>query len=151
MSEVISWKRGDPVLAYSKGAGSAFDTFSSQMYEARILKVYLIGGRFKRHVFDLRFSNDNTKEYGIPLVKNGIKMVIRDDDPARGDTEWEYNSDSDSDWTNDTEDEDDTGTSTGNDSPAELQPTDAPLSPGLHTTSSIGTTTPERPQLNLVR
>ena len=77
----MPWKRGDKVLACSKGV---FSTYSNEMYEARVLKVHKIGRRgFPRYLLDLRFSNDFTEELKTPVQRSGRILVIHDDDVAR--------------------------------------------------------------------
>lgn len=88
-----AWKRGDTVLAISKGI---YDTYCHELYEARVLKVHKIGtAKYPRYLLDLRFSNNGTKEYKTPTFRNRVACVIPDDDPARGDTDWESDTDDD--------------------------------------------------------
>ena len=86
MSDYI-WARGDTVLAASKGK---YNTFSNEFYEARVLRVHKIGSNtHPRFKLDLRFSNNGTTELDTPVYTRGVNYIVRDDDPARGDTDWE--------------------------------------------------------------
>ena len=95
MAQIVEWKRGDAVLAAPKGQHEQHGTFSSEQFEARVLKVHISGSRRRRLVYlDLRFSNNGTKEYRTPLhCKNNIVLVRHDDDPSRGETDWETDGD----------------------------------------------------------
>ena len=78
-NETKTWHRGDAVLAISKGV---YSTYGHSMYEARVLKVHQVGGRGrKRTRLDLRYSNDGTKEFNVPVFNgSGVHTVIHDDD-----------------------------------------------------------------------